>query len=541
MVEDILQWIKLLTASERRQLLKFLKSDFFNSSDKVVTLYQLLRDHLKYNRPWDEQAVADKIYNEKPVDPMNNQESDEAPPKGGNKINANTQEVSPNVQKLRKHLSKLKQLIPQFVAHYALKNDDAIRLPVLITELSKRPDKELFEQACSDYEKVLDTSILDADNYGNLAWLHRERHHYQTAERYAPNLPNLMTTNDYLDRHYLALKLRHITESLIRKNFFQEEKNIERTDIVLQLAEHYYSKDLLIRAYMDIIGFLREVPNEKRFQDFQAAFFEYYPKFSLKEKQTIIKVITHLYNRGLKYKEADWNVDILYWLHNAIRDEELAKSLLLINGVISDDVFLNIVCTISIELGKKLDKEALNQDLLFLNGFIEKYENHLEQEKRAKILQLAKAFKCFHLERYEEAHYLLKGYKEEEDHEQKHVSNQIGENKYDILVRKKYKYAIRARGLLIRIYLIKYLEDFSFPEKFVHEKNAFEKYLAREDVLTNDEKIAYGNFVKILNKIFSLKRKLSYSKNERLHLKKKVQSMDSLFAKDWLIKILNKP
>jgi len=105
MVEDILQWIKLLTASERRQLLKFLKSDFFNSSDKVVTLYQLLRDHLKYNKPWDEQAIADKIYNEKPVDPMNNQESDEAPPKGGNKINANTQEVSPNVQKLRKPTS----------------------------------------------------------------------------------------------------------------------------------------------------------------------------------------------------------------------------------------------------------------------------------------------------------------------------------------------------------------------------------------------------------------------------------------------------
>ncbi len=515
---EIFAWFKILPPDERTQLRKFLQSPFFNNAEKIVDLYDRLIAQFKRNPnqvKWNAQKTADSIYTEEGT--------------AGKKL-----------YRLYEHLLRLKQLIPQFIAHYALKNDDATRQPVLIAQLSRRPDKEFFDQACDDYEKILDPTLLDADSYGNLAWLYRERHHYPTAERSAPNLPNLVKTNNYLDRHYLALKLRHVTESLIRKNFFQEEKNIERTDIVLQLAEHYYSKDLLIRAYVDIIAFLRESPHEKRFQDFQAAFFKYYPKFSFKEKQTIIKVITHLYNRGLKYKEADWNVDILYWLHNAIKDEELAKSLLLINGVISDDIFLNVVCTISIELGKKLDQEALNQELLFLDEFMAQYENYLEEEKKDNILCLANAFKNFHTERYEEAHHLLRGYEEEEDHEQKLFTPPSDNDNYRVLVRKKYKYAIRARGLLIRIYLVKYLEDFSFSEKFLKTKNTFERYLTREEVLTEGEKMAYKNFLKILNEMFLLKNELSYSENERVGLRKKVQSMDNLFAKDWLMKILNK-
>lgn len=511
---EIFVWFKILSAGEMTQLRKFLHSPFFNTTEEIGIIYDKLVTQFKRNPEpgkWNAQKTADDLYSEEKAE--------------GRRLH-----------KLYEHLLRLKQLIAQFISHYALKYDDAKRLPMLIDELSRRPDKELFDQACDEYENILDSSILDADNYGNLAWLYRERHHYQTAERFAPNLPNLIATNDYLDRHYLVLKLRHITESFIAENIFKEKSKLEPIiSPVLELAAYYYSKDILIRVYVDIVTFLKEGYKEQKFLDFQTVFFGSYSKLPQKDKQSIIKTVIHLYYNWLLTDVANLTDYIIRWLKLATNEGEVfSKELFLLNREIDDGIFLNLICT-----------AAIGKDFDLANKLIEVFLPSVNISKRENARIIALSYLYLHQEKYDEAHKLLKAndIELEPSSDSNEKNKRRSDYKYDELVLQEFKYAIRARTVMIRLYLMQYILHWKYSYNFLLALGSFRKYLEptnRPSHFDEARTKAYQNFLTALSDIYSYRNKRKNSKKENSELYQRIASYQPIVCRDWLLDAINK-
>lgn len=509
MVKDILEWLELLTKEEQTQLLKFLNSSFFNSTKEITKLYEVLRKVVNTGSSyadWNEKLLCQKLYASS--NGVNLQDSQDD---AFGSLSSNIQTIPKNLVKLRKHLAKLKELIQQFIAHQELKTNESIRQQALITALFRRSNKDIFEQACNDYVKLLPANHLGADQYGQLAWLFRERHSYPTAERFMPNLKNFFQANDYHNRHFLALKLRHICESLSRQNFFQEVQNLEYDDEICQWAQHYYESDLLIRAYLDIRLLLKDGFEEQRFLALQEAVITHKACFSTKDLEAIIKFVVYiLFNTQstINSGKDDLLKSIVEWFKLEFSVSPKIGTTFLINQEISDEVFLNVSIA-----------AALSHDFTFLDHFINSYSPCIPVSRCKDAVLIARAYGFLHSHQYAEAFNLIR-------------------NHYDRLVREDFRYAVRVRMIRIRYHLVQFLRTGEFDSEFKNDKVAFFKFLKDQANVSENRKLAYRNFLSTLQEIFQLSEPDKNTKTNRTALIEKIKKIPPVIGGAWLIHIV---
>lgn len=504
---EIFNWLALFSKSELTQLRKFLDSPFFNNTLEIVKIYERLSEEFKKSKDdtWNAQKLADSLYTKK-------------------------EQPGARLHQLYEHLLKLKDLIGQFTAHIELKENAVTRLQVTVTALSHYANKELFETTCDEYESLLNPDLADADTYGEFAWLYRERHSFQTAERFVPNAANLLAANTYLDRHYLALKLRHVAESLIASRIFQDgSKESTLAPTVKQIAMTYYDTDSLIHIYIDAIAFLQEeeVLQEEIIQ-FENFYFTNLKYLSEKENQGIIKMVIHLYFHSMLHNRHPLPIRIVEWFRVALGEHERSsRNFFLLNGVLPDEAFLNIASF-----------SATNHAFDFAHDFIDRYTPLLQKDRQENAACLARCYVWLHEEKYDEVHQLLKPEEVTNPDDYYPLNGKII-NKYEALIRSEFRYAIRARTVLIRVYLMRYLHDWSYGEHFLYAKDAFRKYLDY-DALKLDEhrKNSYHNFLAILGEVYHHLQQHKLSDGDRAKLLAKAEATQPMVCQQWLLDVI---
>ncbi|HMO39214.1 MAG TPA: hypothetical protein PKC76_06340 [Saprospiraceae bacterium] len=504
--QEIFGWLAIFSKSELTQLRKFLDSPFFNQTPELVALYEKLSKEFKNGKDgaWRPQKIADQLYPKK-------------------------KQAEVRFNQLYEHLLKLKDLIRQFVAHLELKDNAAVQRRTTVAALSHRPNHELFAEACNACEDLPDVHLADADAYGQIAWLHRERYSYQTAERFQSQSEHSRLADVYLDRHYLALKLRHIADSLVAGRIFQNrDKTNTLAPPVRQMAMKHYDTDPLIHVYIDIITFLQEdISPAKitRFEDFYLANLE---RLSEKENQGIIKMIINLYFHSTLNNQHPLPFRIVEWFRVALGEhQQSSRNFFLLNGVLPDDIFLNIA-TFS----------ATNHAFDFAHDFINRYAALLPDDKREKAKCLARCYVWLHEGKYAEIHQLLKP-EEAANPEDYQLRNGKIVNTYEALIRSEFRYAIRARTVLIRMYLMKYLQDWSCGEHFLYAKEAFRKYMDYDALqLDAHRKNSYLNFLTIAGEIYHYLQQHKLSAEVKTKLLDKAQTEQPVVCRQWLLDVI---
>ncbi len=505
---EIFDWLALFSKSELTQLRKFLDSPFFNNTLEIVKIYERLSEEFKKGKDdaWNAQKLADHLYTKKP-------------------------QPGARLHQLYGHLLKLKDLMVQFVAHLELKDNAATRLQVIVTALSHYPNNELFDAACDSYEFLLNSDISDADTYGQFAWLHRERHSFQTAERFVPNATHLLAANAYLDRHYLALKLRHIADSLVASRIFQDRSKVSTlAPPVKQIAMAYYETDPLIHIYIDIITFLQEGVAPERITHFEDFYFDNLICLSEKENQGIIKMIINLYFHSTLDNQRPLPFRIVDWFRVALGEhEQSSRNFFLLNDAMPDDIFLNIA-TFS----------ATNHAFEFAHDFINRYAALLPNDQRENAVCLARCYVWLHEEKYHEIHQLLKP-EEAINPDDYELRNGKIVSKYEELIRAEFRFAIRVRTVLIRVYLMKYLQDWSCGEHFLYVKDAFRKYLDYDALHLNEHrKNSYRNFLMALSEIYQHLQQHKIAIADRANLITTIEAAQPMVCRQWIMDTIDK-
>jgi hypothetical protein len=143
-----------------------------------------------------------------------------------------------------------------------------------------------------------------------------------------------------------------------------------------------------------------------------------------------------------------------------------------------------------------------------------------------------------HEGKYAEVHQLLKP-EEAANPEDYQLRNGKIVNTYEALIRSEFRYAIRARTVLIRMYLMKYLQDWSCGEHFLYTKDAFRKYMDYDALqLDAHRKNSYLNFLTIAGKIYHHLQQQKLSAEIKTKLLDQAQTEQPVVCRQWLLDVI---
>jgi hypothetical protein len=175
----------------------------------------------------------------------------------------------------------------------------------------------------------------------------------------------------------------------------------------------------------------------------------------------------------------------------------LAYDLIIENNQISSVTYSNIV-----SIGSSL------QAFEWVEAFMDKYYNYLEEDIREDTGALCLALFHFNKKEYDQA-----------------VKTLLGFSFLDMLN------LLKARCLLIRIYYEQFLLDDTLGEFLIDQATAFEKFIRRHKKISANKSGAYLNFIKFIKKLV-----LYQLRNEdHDELRQALGEQPSIMYREWLL------
>lgn len=468
----LIQLLQSIQPDELRWLAKWIRSPYYNTDKSVIDLFDYVRKYAPAytSRKLAKQTIFEHLFPNE----------------------------SYNDRRLRVCMFRLSGLVEGFLVAQRLKRDRFSYEQHLHAELGERNQYDLFERKNRELEQQLEESpYRDADHYLARWQLQHDHFFHLQTQRYGVEASHLDEIMQQLDTFYILSKLRYSAELLNRQNILAERHEIMLLDESRKIASSHplYAEDIVFRMYNDLLLLMDQPEDEAVFlrlfdhvkrdlrlfrQGDQAMFLRY-----------LINVTIQLYQRG---KHAFLNYQFeLYQLG-------LKYDLFLSEGQLSDSTFLNIVITAA----------TLNK-LDWIEGFTANYAPLLPQTSQADAVNLGTAYWYFAKGRFTSSKDLLR---------------QIESN--------DLQYQLRIKSLSLRNDFELYLQDESYYELFVYESRAFEKFLRRDERLSEKRIRAYLQFVLFLRKIASHRSSLQLTAEKIAGLKAQLAAEDSMIAKQWL-------
>ena len=231
-----------LSKVEQNQLLKFLRSPFFNQREDVIQLAELLKDNVfnEFN-DLDSQTIFQCIYPEKPF----------------------------NIHQYRHLLSFLLKLIESYLIQKELK-DDSFKSQFYLLQAFKNRNLSKFTQDQIDSigNNLSANSHLDTTHYFRFQY-QEERFNALRSRKKEEASSSLRSLSDEFDLYFIINKLKQACTNLNHQKVLQSEFDMELTDLVFRwIQERELEKEPMVAAYSAIYGMLggKEEESEARFE-----------------------------------------------------------------------------------------------------------------------------------------------------------------------------------------------------------------------------------------------------------------------------------
>ncbi len=393
-----------------------------------------------------------------------------------------------DLAKLRHVMTYLTRIIHRVIIFSEIEQNEAQKHLLLTASMRKRKLDKMFLANYEEARKFLEekAAIAPATYYYQLQ-LHTEYYAYSIADRKAKN-EDLQKLSTDLDLYYIIQKLKHGCNILSYKNIFKFE---HQPDLIQELQVIIEKKDMLSNPLVRLLYYnylcLNEPNNET-----------YYDKL----KQTLLVKNNHIETTELRdiftlainycIKRLNTGKQKYYQEVFEIYQAGLSENVFEENGTFSPFTYKNITA-IAIRL----------KEYKWVKNFIESNKRKLSDEQR-------EGFHAYCLARY---YFAINDF----------VSAETQLREVDI---KEQFTNLDARVLLIKTYYE--LDEYNL---LTYSIENLKQQLKRKNIQSYHQTV-YGNFASISARLLRLK---NYDKKAKDTFRKKIESLNSIAEKDWLI------
>lgn len=282
------------------------------------------------------------------------------------------------LQKLEQVLKALIELIKHYMAYAEMVNHPLTRQQLLVQNLKRRQNNEVFQEAVEQLDQLLRREPLSLLVAADQWWLANQRYYHQYAEQFSDN--TLFQKNlEAFDGLYQLGVLRNYLEWLNRGLNLTEEDDYDLRAQVKAMWGRGIMSTPVAELYQLMIQVL-ELGGEKGlgvYAQFEQTYVEKSPQLAPIDRFVLTKVrINYLGQIYYDTGDVSWLKQAFAWMQYACREE-----LYDLEGTISDDEYLNYAVV----------AQALGEGEAY-QVFAQKYQNYLDPSIREQVLGLCNAY-----------------------------------------------------------------------------------------------------------------------------------------------------
>lgn len=462
---------KTFSQSEIKEFVKFLDSPFHNTNSTLISFFKFLK---KYYPEFDSTSLSKEKAFKKifPNEPFSD-------------------------RKMRRLMTEMVARVEQFIIQLELRNQDFVQKKLHYQSLANRRLNSFFfknmEVLIEEREQLEELpTFYDHE----LLELHHTLVFYPDFQRPTHGAKHFQSLMNRLDRHFILNKMRFGIELLIRQKMYSEKFEIHLYDEVIQLLKSQnWEFDFQLKLYQQLFELHLNGINLPMYESAKSLYLEHHHRFSLSENRTIhgifINYISPLFIKNPKI----WGHKLLEWYDLAFQ-----IGTILPDGKISNTTFLNVII-----LGSRIRKFE------WTKRFIEEKEQFLNPEFKIAYVNLGMAFLSFYQHQFDksEAHIqAINGY--------------------------KIPHKMQARSLSLRNHYEFLSQDSTYHDTFLHQVDAFEKYIRRNQFWSENKLNKYLEFASLIRRFAKIEDMNRLTPHERNHLRQEIKSKNVL-VKDWFL------
>jgi hypothetical protein len=438
---------KSLSTEEWKYLRWFVQSNFFNTDENLVRLYDAVA---KQYPEFVSKAIAkESLYKKVFV--------------GQAYHNG----------KWRNLVTKMNKLLEDYLVWLELEHAPNAHQKLLTRSFGRRNLFEQFEKSTDELSSELEKQALQsAEALRERVQLNLQYYHHEQTNK-LEHLNRLQTAMNDLDHYYFAEKLRLACDLKVFENMMI---GAEPKRLMMEIQDLVSNGNLLNLSYLEmynrILNQLERPAGLEAFHSTITYFSGIAGQLSAADKQL---GLVHLLNYAINQAnsgEGEYLSEVL-----DLYKLGLEQKVLIEDGKITSNTFINIVTT-----GSRL------KHIEWTRQFIGEYEKYLATDTREETISLSMGFLYFYENEYSTVITIL-----------------VNQSFRDL------KENLSCKSLLLRCYFELSLKDATYTSLFYSYANSFEKYVRREKQLSLNRKSWYKNLISALVKIGKSKSENTWS------------------------------
>jgi hypothetical protein len=395
-------------------------------------------------------------------------------------------------KKMRHTLSEFTLLVEEFMVAMKLRNDTFLKKKLLTEEYGKRNVYDIFERNTQELIEELENAPVHIETYGEISALSRKLFFHPLTRKNKLSVPSLNRAMEYLDLDFALQKLFLTTEMKVRENILQEKYQIQ------------FLEELMAQNHEDVGIFKLLMESIRLFEkNDEASFLKVKDEFSAHADKLSSDEAAHILTNLLNYTIPKVNSGNSFYLEQlfALYKIGLESKLLIQDDRITDFSYTNIIA-----VGSGL------KEYEWTKQFIEEYEVYLDEEIREGAKLLGLAFWHFHQGEFSVVIDLLSI----------HKFNQV-------------IHELRSRSLQLRAYYELFQNNDSYYEFLISNTYAFEKYIRRNEKISDSKAEGYLNLISYTRKLTNILIKQERKENVKSDLNKALMAKQRFVAKKWIL------
>ncbi len=474
----LIQLLSVFSNDEIKGLNRFVQATYFNTDKYVIKLLDVLTKDVIGKRTFDESVqwrAYRKVFDKTPQSQENLNEKEK--------------------KLLGAKMSALTQLAKDFLTIEALKEHKTYRSDLLLSELLKKRQFDLFQSVIKKERKKLETEQERGVAY--------HQHEYMIEQKTLDYLllnrnllaknDNLMELNQSLDTRYLLDKLNlHLgTISIVRS--FLGEKNLDFSsmkaiDNLLNLPQ--YEKHPLVKIYQTAIGMMQTQSHKDyisllKLLDSDA---QYIPKDNVLD---FYIMATNFCAAGIRSGALEYH-QYLFDLYKVMEDKDLLRE----GNIIPINKLKNVIAV-----------ACHVEEFEWGEYIIEKYRSYIPRDIRESVCYFNLGAILFCQRDYKKA-----------------INNLIRVERVNL------NYDLNCRILILKSH---YETDEDYDDRTLQIFRSAEKFINDNKQLSSSRKKAYKNFFRILINLYRIKHQVGKMTLE--NVKQKMNKFEVIDQKRWLL------
>ena len=400
-----------------------------------------------------------------------------------------------NNKKMRHTLSEFTLLAEEFLVALKIREEQFLKKKLLTEAYGQRNIYDLFERNTYELVVELQKEPIRIETYSEISGLCRKLFFHPLTPKNKLSNPSLHKAMQYLDQSFALQKLSLSTEMKARQNFLQEDHQIEFLDATEEaVANSKLGENPILLIYIKLLT-LFAAQDTKTFMETKEVFQNSVADLAQGEQSGILNYLLNFsipkVNSGDQFYYRQ--VFELYQLG-------LKEKLLIRDNRITDYTFTNIIA-----IGSGL------KEYEWTRTFIEEYECYLDEDIRSGAKALGLAFWHFH---------------------KREFSNVV-----DVLVNEKFAQVIhqlRSRSLQLRAHYELFQQNDSYFEFLISSTYAFEKFIRRNEKISDTKAEGYLNLINYIRKLANAKMTSGTSMGIKRDIQLAMKDKKRFVAKKWL-------